>query len=138
MDRFPTYGSVRMILEMTIERLDPVTAVVIIDGSLTLGSNLKALDAEVRRLITDGVDRLILDLSGCIYSDSGGLGFLIHSYGLIAERHGVMRLCGVGERLLGMLKMTRTEDFIPRDSCRQESIDRIMGPVEEVQAQVRD
>ena len=122
-----------MILEMTIDRLDPVTAVVIIDGSLTLGSNLKALDAEVRRLITDGVDRLVLDLSGCVYSDSGGLGFLIHTYGLIAERGGAMRLCGVGERVMAMLQMTKTENLIPRDSCRQESIDRLIQPAEAVQ-----
>ena len=35
-----------MLLEMTIDRLDPVSAVVTISGSLTLGTNLKMLEAK--------------------------------------------------------------------------------------------
>jgi len=110
-----------MLLEMTIDRLDPVTAVVIINGSLTLGTNLKMMEAQVRQLILDGVDRL----TDCAYSDSAGLGFLIHTYGLIGERQGSMRLCGVSERVMGLLRMTRTDKLIPCDPTRQESVEQL-------------
>jgi len=114
-----------MLLEMTIDRLDPVTAAVIINGSLTLGTNLKMMEAQVRQLIIDGVDRLVLDLTDCPYSDSAGLGFLIHTYGLIGERQGSMRLCGVSERVTALLRMTRTDKLIPCDPTRQESVEKL-------------
>lgn len=114
-----------MLLEMTTDRLDPVTAVVIINGSLTLGTNLKMLEAQVRQLVIDGVDRLVLDLSECAYSDSAGLGFLLHIHGMIMERGGAMRLCGVSERLMALLRMTRTDSILTIDAYRQASLDAL-------------
>jgi anti-sigma B factor antagonist len=118
-----------MLLEMTIDRLDPVSAVVTISGSLTLGTNLKMLEAQVRQLIIDGVDRLVLDLTGCSYSDSAGLGFLMLTNGMIVERGGTMRLCGVSDRVMSLLKMTTTDKMLPCDPNRQVSID-LLGPME--------
>ena len=114
-----------MPLEMAVEKLDPNSAVLTITGALTLGTNLKILDDNVQRLISGGVTRMVLDLSACFYSDSAGLGFLIHTYGKVNEQGGSTRMCGVGERIMELLKMTKTENIIPIDADRQESIAKL-------------
>ena len=114
-----------MALDMTIDRLDQGSAVVAITGSLTLGLNLKMVEAEVQQLIGGGVNRLILDLGACAYSDSAGLGFLIHTYGMITERGGTMRLCGVSERVMELLRMTKTDGIMPCDADRQDSLAKL-------------
>lgn len=114
-----------MPLEMAVEKLDPNSAVLTITGALTLGTNLKILDDNVQRLIGGGVTRMVLDLSACFYSDSAGLGFLIHTYGKVNEKGGSIRMCGVGERIMELLKMTKTENIIPIDADRPESIAKL-------------
>ena len=114
-----------MPLDMAIEKLDPSSAVLTITGALTLGTNLKILDDNVQRLIGGGVTRMVLDLSACFYSDSAGLGFLIHTYGMINEKGGSIRMCGVGERILDLLRMTKTENIVPIDATLTESIAKL-------------
>jgi len=91
-------------------------------GSLTLGTTLKIVDTRLQQLVEDGVHRLVLDLSYCAYSDSAGLGTLIHTFGVLSERGGSMRLCGVNERLAAMFKMTRTDALLPCDPDRETSL----------------
>ena len=114
-----------MPLNMTIDRLNPSSAVVTIHGALTLGTNLRILEANVQQLIGEGVQRLVLDLSDCNYADSAGLGFLIHTYGLVVKHSGTMRLCGLQEQVAGLLKMTQTESFLICDANREASLERI-------------
>jgi anti-anti-sigma factor len=111
-----------MALELTTEKLDAHTAVVTMTGSLTLGTNLKIADTQLQQLITDGVTRLVLDLTACPYSDSAGLGVLVHTYGLLREHGGAIRLCGTPERVSALLKMTKLERLLPCDPDRATSI----------------
>ena len=114
-----------MHLDMAVDRLDPGSAVVMLNGALTLGTNLKIVDTNVQQLIEEGVRRMVLDMTNCSYSDSAGLGFLVHAYGLMTERGGSMRLCGVGERVGAMLKMTTMDKILPCDLDRQSSLDQM-------------
>ncbi len=109
-------------LDMTVERLDPETAVATIAGPLNMGTNLKTIDSNLQTLIADGVKRLVLDLSGCPYSDSAGLGVLMQTFGLVREKQGQLRLCGVGERIGRMLRLTTTDRFFQCDANRAESL----------------
>ncbi len=112
---------------MTVETVDAGCAVVAIHGSLTLGTNLKTVDANVQRLIGSGAARLVIDLSGCPFCDSAGLGFLIHAYGLVGAQGGTMRLCGVGERVMGLFTMTKTDGILPMDADRATSLAKLAG-----------
>ena len=106
----------RMPLEATVQRIDPDIAVLTLSGPLTLGTSLKTLDATIRTLLDGGARRLVFDLAASTYADSAGLGTLIHTSGLAAERGGSMRLAGVSDRILSMLRMTRTESLLPIDA----------------------
>ena len=105
-----------MALDVTLDRLNDVTAVVTLSGPLNLGTDLKIFDTQVQQLIEEGVRRLILDLTGCPYADSSGLGVMVHAYGLIDAKGGLIRLCGVSDRIASMLKMTHTDPLLPCDA----------------------
>ena len=111
-----------MALEMTVERLDAETAVGTITGPLTMGTNLKTIDSNLQTLVAEGVTRLVLDLTECPYSDSAGLGVLMQTFGLLREKDGQLRLCGVGERIGRMLRLTTTDKFFRCDATRAESV----------------
>ena len=104
-----------MSLAALIQRVSPDIAVLTISGPLTLGTNLKTLDGTIQTLLGTGARRLVFDLSASLYADSAGLGTLIHTSGLVAERGGTLRLAGVSDRIVSMLRMTRTDSLLPMD-----------------------
>lgn len=111
-----------MQLEVSIDKVDGKTAVVCLNGSLTLGTNLQIADLRIQQLVSEGFNRLVLDLSGCPYCDSAGLGMLVHLYGMLQSSNGVVRLCGVSPRISEILKMTRTDTLLPCDADRAASL----------------
>jgi anti-anti-sigma factor len=105
-----------MALDITVEKLNGVSALVTVQGALSLGTNLKILDTQLQQLIEEGVTRLVLDLTASPYADSAGLGVLIHAFGRVRSKGGSMRLCGVSERIGALLQLTHTEAVLPCDA----------------------
>jgi anti-sigma B factor antagonist len=105
-----------MTLQTTIQHLEADTAVVSFAGNLTLGMGLKVADAQIQRLVEEGVSRMVIDLTAVPYVDSAGLGALVHTYGLTREKSGMLRLCGVTERVAALLKMTGMDAVLPVDA----------------------
>jgi anti-anti-sigma factor len=108
--------------EAAIERIDPLTAVVTVTGALRHSPLLKDVNTALQQLISDGVIHLVLDLSSCLYVDSAGLGTLLHTYGLISERHGHFRLAGINQRVEDLIVMTHTDALLHRDPDRAASL----------------
>ncbi len=111
-----------MALDATVQRLNDTSALVTVQGPLSLGTNLKIVDTQLQQLIEEGVVKLVLDLTACPYCDSAGLGVLVHAYGLLDAKGGKIRLCGVSERVAALLKMTHTGDMLPCDADSAASI----------------
>src|SRR5271168_3791503 len=111
-----------MSLEVAIEKLDGNTAAVTISGPLALGTKLKILDSQLQQLVCDGFNRVVLDLTHCSYLDSSGLGVVVYTWGLLQNSNGVLRICGVNDRVSALLKLTKTEAFLPCDPDRPTSI----------------
>jgi len=110
-----------MPLEASIEQIDGV-AVVTIHGNLTLGTRLKTIDDQAQTLIGHGTRKVLFDLAAVTYCDSAGLGMLVHTFGLLRERGGSVRLCSVSQRVRELLKLTMTDTFIPIDTDRAASL----------------
>ncbi len=104
-----------MTLQTTIERIHADTAVVTLVGSLTLGTNLKMADGQIQGLVEEGVSRMVLDLTAVPYIDSAGLGTLVHTNGLLLRGGGKLRLCGVGDRVAALLKLTQMDAVLSVD-----------------------
>jgi anti-sigma B factor antagonist len=104
-----------MTLQTSIERIHADAAVVTLVGSLTLGMNLKMADGQIQGLIEEGVSRMVLDLTEVPYMDSAGLGTLVHTNGLVLRGGGMLRLCGVGDRVAALLKLTKMDAVLSVD-----------------------
>jgi anti-anti-sigma factor len=89
---------------------------------MTLGTALKVADSQIHGAIADGVTKMVIDLSGVDYLDSAGLGMIVYAYGALNEKHGHLRICGVAPRVLSLLKLTKTDSFLPIDPTRAESL----------------
>jgi len=116
-----------MPLSATIEKLPEATAVVMLSGQMTLGTSLKVADSQMQGLISDGVTKLVIDLSAVDYMDSAGLGLLVYVFGTLREKTGALRLCGVAPRLLTLLQLTKTDTFLSIDQSRAESLAALAG-----------
>ena len=111
-----------MPLSATIETLPEGIAVVTLSGGLTLGTSLKIADSQILSAIANGVTRMVIDLTSVEYVDSAGLGMLMYAYGMLNEKQGALRVCGVADRVMSLLKMTKTDSFLPIDATCEESV----------------
>jgi anti-sigma B factor antagonist len=116
-----------MPLSANIENFPHEIAVVRLSGGLTLGTSLKIADAQVQAAIEDGASRMVIDLTDVEYVDSAGLGMLMYAYGMLNEKKGTLRLCGVTARVLSLLKITKTDMFLPIDKSLDESLAALQG-----------
>jgi anti-sigma B factor antagonist len=103
---------------MKVQDLTTDSAVVTLAGPLTFGSSLSLTDSKLRGLVEKGITKLLLDLTGVPFCDSSGLGAIVYMYGLTRQRGGMIRLCGLSDRVAGMLRMTTTDSFLPVDADR--------------------
>lgn len=105
-----------MILQVDVKKPGPGIAVVCLTGALTLGTSLHAADAQLQKTIADGSSKIVVDMAGVPYMDSAGLGVLVQASGLANEHGGALRLCGVGDRISSLIKLTRTDGLLPMDA----------------------
>jgi anti-anti-sigma factor len=117
-----------MDLEAATQRIDPATAIVTISGALRLSGDLSPVNTLLQQLIAGGVTHLVLDLTSCPYVDSAGLGTLLHTYGLLSQRHGQLRLCGVNQRIEDLILMTHTDALLRRDATREVALAAFAQP----------
>jgi anti-anti-sigma factor len=111
-----------MPVEARIELLPGDSAVFTLAGAMTMGKSLKAVEGQLQNAIASGIVHMVLDLRGVDYADSAGLGLLVHTFGLLNERHGTLRLCGIQPRLRAMLHTTRTDTILTLDGSREDSL----------------
>lgn len=111
-----------MTLQTSIEHIQGDTAVITFVGKLTLGMNLKMTDDQIQTLVEEGVSRMVLDLTAVPYMDSAGLGMLVHTNGLVLRSGGMLRLCGVGERVAALLKLTKMDGILSLDADADASL----------------
>jgi len=97
-------------------------AVVRFNGALTLGTSLHAADAQLQKLIGDGAAKVVLNMAEVPYMDSAGLGVLVQASGLAKQQGGDLRLCGAGDRVAELIRMTRTDALLPMDADEEASL----------------
>lgn len=65
---------------------------------------------------------MVIDLTDVEWVDSAGLGMLMYASGMLNQKKGALRLCGVTDRVLSLLRTTKTDTFLPVDTTRDESV----------------
>ena len=67
----------------------------------------EGLRASVRQFVDQGERRIVLNLAGVSYMDSGGLGQLVTAYTTVMNAGGQLRLLSPGERVRYLLEITK-------------------------------
>lgn len=82
---------------------------IIVGEKLTV-TDVSEMQSALKSEISDGVQRIVFDLSGTIMLDSSGIGLLIATYNTLAKAQGKIRLINVSLDILKLLQNMRLAD----------------------------
>ena len=94
-----------MNLKIDIRESDGVT-VIACSGRITFGDEAAMLREKLKSTLASS-KKVILDLSGVSYIDSGGLGTLVGVYSSARAAGADIKLTGIGQRLRDVLQITK-------------------------------
>ena len=112
-------------LEVREERGDGVLTLTI-EGELDLATAPKVRDP-LERAIGSGVSRIVVDMLGCGFIDSTGLGVLLHAAKHLEENKGAMALVCVDDQIKRLLELTMIDRTIPVFDTREKALAEISG-----------
>ena len=104
-----------MVTETKTRTIEPDITVLEISGTLHLGNTLIRTETAVKRMVEDGVRRLIVDLSGLNYIDSAGIGMLIGCAGAMDQAGGKMRIAGARGAVAKSFDVVKISKVVPLD-----------------------
>ncbi len=76
------------------------------EGKITLGDGDQELGEAVRTALDQGARKLVINFEKVNYLDSSGVGELVGCYTSIKNKGGELRICGLNNRIFGLIKMT--------------------------------
>jgi anti-sigma B factor antagonist len=94
------------ILKANTRRNGDVT-IVDLSGQITLGENSVLLRQTIKDLAAKGERKILLNLAGVAFIDSGGLGELITSHANLSSQGGRMKLLHLQKRVSELLQLTK-------------------------------
>lgn len=86
-----------------------VRGVVIVDlvGKITLGETNRQLHEAIRRLVADGIQKIILNLAKVASIDSSGLGEIVAGFSTVRAAGGSLKLINMPQRLGDLMTITK-------------------------------
>lgn len=111
-------------MSLKVERtsLDTGIEVLTLTGSLTLGRDAQHFEWTIEEMVKNQQNRIIVDLSGVPFVDSAGIGILVGCHGKTSSAGGQLRLAGLAERVLHVLKITKVDSIVLIDANVDESV----------------
>lgn len=92
------------------------------EGKITLGDGDQELGEAVRTALEQNHRKIIINFSKVTYLDSSGVGELVGCYTSIKNKGGELRICGMNERLFGLMKMTSLHSIFDVKDTEEESL----------------
>ena len=89
------------------EKIENHIAVLSLSGKMMGGPETMALHEHIRGLINDGINKIVIDLSGVKWINSSGLGVLMASMTTIKNANGQLKLANVTEKVESLLMITQ-------------------------------
>lgn len=115
-----------MPLKVTQNKLDSGIEVLVLSGSLTLGRDAQHFEWTVEELIKNNARRIVVDLSEVSFVDSAGIGILVGCHGKVTNAGGQLRLAGVVDRVMNVLRITKVDGILRLDASTADAI-RALG-----------
>lgn len=93
-------------MQITERTVNDVT-ILDLDGRLTIGDGAELLGNTVKKLVSQGKTKVLINLAKVPYVDSGGLGELVHSLASARKATGTVKLMGLTSKITDLLAITR-------------------------------
>jgi anti-sigma B factor antagonist len=107
-------------LKIEKRQVDGVT-IVLCQGRIMFGDEANAL-RDFLKLVLAETPRMVLNLSGVTYIDSGGLGMLVGFYSSARAAGADIKLTGLGQRLRDVLQITKLATVFEVFDTEQEAL----------------
>ena len=101
-----------MLLEVVERTIPPDITVMELAGRLELGRESQRVEARFEEYARQGVQRVILDMSGVDYIDSAGIGVVALASGKIKEAGGKLAVVAPDGPVLHLLKQTQLNAIV--------------------------
>jgi anti-sigma B factor antagonist len=111
-----------MQLETEILQAESGIVVMVLKGRLIAGPRLTIAEAQVKSLIKQGANKLVLDLEHVEHADSSGFCLLLHAFTAISATGGQLRIAAPNKRLLDLFQLTETNRLLSVCSDRSECV----------------
>ncbi len=95
-----------MSLRLNTRQVDPVK-VIDLSGKITLGAESAQLRQTIRNLVSEGNNKILLNLGDVSYIDSVGLGQLGSSFTTVSREGGQLKLLSLTRRVHDLLQITK-------------------------------
>ncbi|MCK5032414.1 MAG: STAS domain-containing protein [Calditrichia bacterium] len=89
------------------EKIENHVAVLSLSGKMMGGPETTALHDHVRGLVNDGINKVVIDLSGVKWINSSGLGVLMAVMTTLKNSDGMMKLANITEKVESLLMITQ-------------------------------
>jgi anti-sigma B factor antagonist len=101
-----------MMLSITTRQYNPEITVIELAGRITLGRESGQIEAIVVRTLSEGVRKIVIDLSRVDYIDSTGIGKIAYAFGKITQAKAEARVSGARGLVYDLFKITRLDRVI--------------------------
>ena len=119
-----------MQLESEVIQVDGGIVVVVFRGRLIAGPRLTLEESQIRSLIKQGANRLVLDLEHVEHADSSGFCLILHAYTALRGQGGQLRVAGPSKRLMDLFQLTETEKLLSILPDRESAIQSLKRKVQ--------
>ncbi|MBL7959144.1 STAS domain-containing protein [bacterium] len=109
-------------VKVTSRKVTDTLAVVEIQDKLMTEEHIEMLQAAVRELLDDNVDKIVVDLSKIKRINSSGLGSLISLYTAAHNKNGVLKIGGYNEFVKNVLNITKLAEVFEIHPSQEDCI----------------
>jgi len=88
-------------------------SIVDLNGKITLGENTGSLRDEMRSLLSQGVENIVLNFKDVGYVDSAGLGELVGAYTTAKNRGCSLKLLNLQGKMRDLMQITKRYTVFP-------------------------
>ncbi len=105
------------------EKIEGDVAILTVSGNMMGGPETTSLHEKVKSLMSDGIKKMVIDLSKVKWMNSSGLGVLMSCWGSLRKDGGNLKLANVSEKIDSLLMITQLVQFFET----YETVDRALA-----------
>ena len=111
------------------ERITQDVVILDLTGKLTMGDGDELLRDKVASVVFQGRSKVLLNLAGVPYMDSGGLGVLVRCSMAAQKANGAVKLVGLTTRITDLLTITKLLNVFETFETEEAAIASYLAPV---------